>query len=50
MNAVEVSQRTIDAWNRHDVDAMLAAYAKGRVLYYLVRSRAVNGCGDRRFC
>jgi hypothetical protein len=29
MNAVEVSQRTIDAWNRHDADAIVGLYAEG---------------------
>jgi hypothetical protein len=29
MNAREVAQRSIDAWNRHDIDAVLAAYAEG---------------------
>jgi steroid delta-isomerase-like uncharacterized protein len=29
MNALEVSQRVIDAWNRHDPDAVIALYAEG---------------------
>ena len=29
MNALEVSQRSIDAWNRHDADAVIALYAEG---------------------
>jgi steroid delta-isomerase-like uncharacterized protein len=29
MNALEVSQREIDAWNRHDADAVIALYAEG---------------------
>src|SRR5215468_3045965 len=29
MNALEVSQRSIDAWNRHDADALVAVYAEG---------------------
>ena len=29
MNALEVSQRAIDAWNRHDADAVNALYAEG---------------------
>jgi SnoaL-like domain len=29
MNAIEVSQRSIDAWNRHDADALVAVYAEG---------------------
>jgi len=28
MNAVEVAQRQIDAWNRHDADAVTAGYAE----------------------
>jgi uncharacterized protein (TIGR02246 family) len=29
MNALEVTQRSFDAWNRHDADAILALYAEG---------------------
>jgi hypothetical protein len=29
MNPIEVSQRSIDAWNRHDIGAVLAADAEG---------------------
>jgi steroid delta-isomerase-like uncharacterized protein len=29
MNALEVAQRSIDAWNRHDADAYVAFYAEG---------------------
>jgi steroid delta-isomerase-like uncharacterized protein len=29
MNALEVSQRAFDAWNRHDPDAVIALYAEG---------------------
>jgi steroid delta-isomerase-like uncharacterized protein len=29
MNALEVSQCSIDAWNRHDADAVIALYAEG---------------------
>ena len=29
MNALEVSQASFDAWNRHDADAILALYADG---------------------
>ena len=29
MNALEVTQRQIDAWNRHDADAVIALYAEG---------------------
>jgi steroid delta-isomerase-like uncharacterized protein len=28
MNTVEVSKRSIDAWNRHDADAVIALYAE----------------------
>jgi steroid delta-isomerase-like uncharacterized protein len=28
MNALEVSKRSIDAWNRHDTDAVTALYAE----------------------
>jgi steroid delta-isomerase-like uncharacterized protein len=29
MNAIEVAQNNIDSWNRHDADAIVAAYAEG---------------------
>ena len=28
MNALEVSQQSIDAWNRHDAEALIARYAE----------------------
>ena len=30
MNAAEVSERAIDAWNRHDADAFVGLYAEGQ--------------------
>jgi hypothetical protein len=30
MNALEVTQRQVDAWNGHDADALIALYAEGR--------------------
>ena len=29
MNALEVTQRQIEAWNRHDTDAVISWYAEG---------------------
>jgi hypothetical protein len=29
MNATEVAQRYLNAWNRHDADAIVAAFAEG---------------------
>jgi steroid delta-isomerase-like uncharacterized protein len=29
MNALEVAQRQVDAWNGHDTDALIALYAEG---------------------
>ncbi len=29
MNAIEVTQKNIDAWNRRDAEAVVAAYAEG---------------------
>jgi hypothetical protein len=29
VNALEVAQRSIDAWNSHDADALVALYAEG---------------------
>jgi steroid delta-isomerase-like uncharacterized protein len=36
MNALEVSQRSIDAWNRHDSGAVIALYAE-EVTYHTPR-------------
>ena len=33
MNALEVSQRSIDAWNRHDADAVFTLYAEGAIYH-----------------
>jgi len=33
MNAIEVSKRAIDAWNRHDADAVIAQYAEDATYY-----------------
>jgi len=33
MNALEVSQRSIDAWNRHDADAVFVLYAEGAIYH-----------------
>jgi len=29
MNAIEVAQNNLNSWNRHDADAIVAAYAEG---------------------
>jgi steroid delta-isomerase-like uncharacterized protein len=29
MNAIEIAQSQFNSWNRHDADAIVAAYAKG---------------------
>jgi hypothetical protein len=29
MNALEVAQRQVDAWNGHDADALITLYAEG---------------------
>ena len=31
MNAVEVVRNNFNSWNRHDADAIVAAYAEGGV-------------------
>ena len=62
MNAVEVSKRSIDAWNRHDADAVIALYAeeatyhtprfdhplKGKVLADFIKS-VLTAFPDLRF-
>jgi ketosteroid isomerase-like protein len=29
MNALEIAQRSFDAWNRHDADAIVGLFAEG---------------------
>ena len=43
MNALEVSQRSIDAWNRHDADALVALYAEGGTYETPHVARALTG-------
>ncbi len=44
MNALEVSQRALDAWNRHDADALVAVYAEGGT-YHTPRKRTTLSRG-----
>jgi steroid delta-isomerase-like uncharacterized protein len=43
MNALEVSQRLIDAWNRHDADAYVALYAEGGTYHTPRRDHPLTG-------
>ena len=60
MNAVEVSERAIDAWNSHDADALIAQYAedatyhtprfdhplKGQAIGDFLKSVLIPTCGS----
>jgi hypothetical protein len=39
MNALEVTQRQVDAWNGHDADTLIALYAEGATYPIRVTSR-----------
>ena len=39
MNAIEVAQNNFNSWNRHDADAINAAYAKGGTYRTFVLSK-----------
>jgi steroid delta-isomerase-like uncharacterized protein len=43
MNALEVSKRSIDAWNRHDADAVIAVYAEGATYHTPRRDHPLKG-------
>jgi steroid delta-isomerase-like uncharacterized protein len=43
MNALEVFQRFIDAWNRHDADAVNALYAEGATYHSLRFDHPLKG-------
>jgi hypothetical protein len=43
MNALEVSQRSLDAWNRHDADALVAVYAEGGTYHTPRMDHALTG-------
>ena len=43
MNALEVYQRAIDAWNRHDADALVALFAEGGTYYNPRVDHALTG-------
>ena len=49
MNALEVAQCSIDAWNRHDADALVAQYAEGGT-YHTPHGPSSDGASHRRFC
>ena len=43
MNALEVAQRSIDAWNRHDADALVGVYAEGGTYHNPRMDHALKG-------
>jgi steroid delta-isomerase-like uncharacterized protein len=43
MNALEVSQRSTDAWNRHDADGLVAVYAEGGTYHNPRLDHALTG-------
>jgi steroid delta-isomerase-like uncharacterized protein len=43
MNAIEVAQRYIDAWNRHDADAIVASFAEGGTYNNPVAGQGLTG-------
>jgi steroid delta-isomerase-like uncharacterized protein len=43
MNALEVSQRALDTWNRHDADAYVAVYAEGGTYHNPRRDHPLTG-------
>jgi hypothetical protein len=43
MNALEVTQRSVDAWNRHDADFIVALYAEGGTYSAPARARLLPG-------
>ena len=43
MNALEVTQHSIDAWNRHDADALVALYAEGGTYHNPRMDHALTG-------
>ena len=43
MNAIEVSKRAIDAWNRHDAETLIAVYAEGATYHTPRRDHPLTG-------
>ena len=43
MNAIEVAQNNFNSWNRHDADAIVAAYAKGATYLTLRLGQVLTG-------
>ena len=43
MNALEVAQRSFDAWNRHDADAIASLVAEGGIYRTPRRGHALSG-------
>jgi steroid delta-isomerase-like uncharacterized protein len=43
MNALEVTQRQLDAWNRHDAEALVALNAEGATYHSLCFDHALTG-------
>ena len=43
MNATEVVQRYLNAWNRHDADAIVAAFAEGGTYHNPYMDQPITG-------
>jgi steroid delta-isomerase-like uncharacterized protein len=49
MNAIEVVKRKVDAWNRHDVDAIVALFEEGGTYSNPVAGEGLTGEAIARF-
>jgi steroid delta-isomerase-like uncharacterized protein len=49
MNAIEVVQRYFDAWNRHDADAIVTAFAEGGTYNNPLAGQGLTGEDIRSF-
>ena len=50
MNATEVAQNNFNSWNRHDADAINAAYAKGGTYRTPRVGQVLDRVSYRRLC
>jgi ketosteroid isomerase-like protein len=49
MNAIEVVRRYFEAWNRHDADAVVAAFAEGGTYTNPITGPGITGDAIARF-
>jgi hypothetical protein len=50
MNATEVAQNNFNSWNRHDAEAIVAAYAKGGTYRTPRMDHSLTGASHWRLC